>query len=161
MKTIIDLLTKILAFLTPKRFKKFVNRETVSYLLFGGLTTLVSLVFFALFLYVIGFGVFMAGMLSDVLAIIFAFVTNKIYVFESPSWRPGTLLPEVVKFAASRALTVVLANWALVLLVDNLGFNAMLMRFLTIVIIHVLGNYVLSKWLVFRRRDNKAHRNGE
>jgi len=149
MKTIIDLLTKILAFFVPKKFAGFVNHETVSYLLFGGLTTLVSIGLFALFYYLIGMSVLVAGIASDVLAIIFAFITNKIYVFESPSWQPKILLPELIKFGASRALTVVLGIWALVLLVETLGLNAMAMRILTIVVIHVMGNYVLSKWIVF------------
>ena len=113
---------------------------------------MVSLGFFALFHYFVGLSVAMAGAASDVLAIIFAFVTNKIYVFGSPNWRPKTLLPELIKFSASRALTVVLGIWALVVLVDNLGFNAMLMRLLTMVVIHVIGNYILSKWVVFTKR---------
>ena len=152
MKNLLTFLTKILAFFVPKRFKDFVNYETVSYLFFGGLTTLVGIGFFALFHYFVGMGVAMAGIGSDVLAVIFAFFTNKIYVFESPSFKPGVFVPELVKFGASRVLTIVLGILALVLLVDILGFNAMLMRLLTIVLIHVIGNYVLSKWIVFARK---------
>ncbi|MCL2528153.1 MAG: GtrA family protein [Defluviitaleaceae bacterium] len=153
MKNLLKFLTKILVFITPKRFNKFVNYETVSYLFFGGLTTLVGLGFFVLFHYFVDMGVAAAGILSDVLAVIFAFFTNKIYVFESPSFSPRTFVPELLKFGVSRLLTIVLGILALVLLVDILGFNAMLMRLLTIVFIHVLGNYVLSKWIVFSGRD--------
>ena len=152
MKKIIGLLIKIMAVFVPRRYRHFLTYEIVSYLLFGGLTTLVGLGFFALFYYVLGLGVVVAGTASDVLAIIFAFVTNKLYVFESSSWRGGVVGPELVKFGASRALTTVLGILALALLVNTLGFNALVMRFLTIVIIQVLGNYVLSKWVVFARR---------
>jgi len=155
MKKLINLLTniltKILLFFTPKRFHRFVNNETVGFLLFGGLTTVLSIVLFALAHYTLAFGVAIAGILSDVLAIIFAFITNKIYVFESSSWQPKTLIPELTKFGAARAFTVVLGILALVLLVDIWGFNAMLMRIITIIIIHMLGNYALSKWLVFTK----------
>ena len=145
-------LVRVLHIFTPKRFAHIWTYETVSYLFFGGLTTVVSVVFFALFHYYFDMSGAMAGAASDVLAIIFAFFPNKIYVFESPSWRSGVLLPELVKFGASRALTYALGILAMWLLVDVLGFHAMLMRILTIVVIHVIGNYVLSKWIVFTKR---------
>ncbi|MCL2572844.1 MAG: GtrA family protein [Defluviitaleaceae bacterium] len=154
MKKILELLTRILLFFTPGKLKGFVKYETVSYLFFGGLTTLLSIGLFWVFHYVIGHQVVIAGTISDVLAIIFAYFTNKIYVFESPSWKPRILVPEMIKFGTSRILTVVLGNLALVLLVDVLDFNAMLMRIITIVIIHVIGNYILSKWIVFVKKGD-------
>ncbi|MCL2362615.1 MAG: GtrA family protein [Defluviitaleaceae bacterium] len=149
MKKFIEFLIRILAFFVPKKFMRFFNHETVSYLFFGGLTFLVSVLFFALFYYSLGMRVALAGTVSDVLAIIFAFFTNKIFVFESPEWRAKVLVPELVKFGISRALTLVLGILALVLLVDILGYHAMVMRVLTTIIIVIIGNYVLSKWLVF------------
>jgi len=135
----------------PKKFRHFFNYETVSYLFFGGLTTLVALGTYALFIYILGMGVAMAGAVSNVLAIIFAFVTNKMFVFQSPGWRAVILLPELAKFGASRAFTAVVDVFVLVLLVDVMGLNPMIMRLLTMVVIHVIGNYALSKWLVFTK----------
>ena len=155
MRTIINLLTKILGFFVPKRFRHFLNYETVSYLLFGGLTTVVALGTYALFLFYFGMSVAVAGAGSNALAIIFAFVTNKMFVFESPGWGAKVLLPELVKFGASRAFTSVIETLVLVLMVDALGLNAMVVRLFTMVIIQVVGNYVLSKWVVFRRNKNK------
>ena len=155
MKNLINLLTKIIVFFIPRRFKHFFNYETVSYLFFGGLTTLVSLGFFALFFYVFGMSALASGAISDVLAIVFAFVTNKQYVFESTSWQRDVLVPEAAKFGASRALTYVLGIFALWLLVDVLEFNAMGMRILTIIVIQIIGNYILSKWLVFTGRNDQ------
>ena len=148
MKTIINLLTKILAIFVPKRFAHLVNYETVSYLFFGGLTTLVSMGSFALLIY-IGMGTATANIVSNVLAIIFAFVTNKMFVFESSSWRMGVLLPELIKFGASRAFTTLVETLALMLLVDILGFDPLIMKALTMMFIQVIGNYALSKWVVF------------
>jgi len=152
MKTIVNFLIKILSVFVPKRFAHFLNYETVSYLFFGGLTTVVGLGTYALFIFYFEMSGAMAGAISNVLAIIFAFITNKLFVFESPSWRLKLLLPELVKFGASRGLTFAVDILALMLLVDILGFNAMLMRLLTMVIIHVIGNYALSKWVVFTRK---------
>jgi len=142
----------------PKRLCHLLTYETVSYLFFGGFTTIVGLGSFALFYYFYGMRAFVAGVLSRVLGIIFAFVTNKPFVFESPSWRPGVLIPEVIKFSASRGLTFAVEILVLALLVDILGLNAMIMQTLTMVIIQVIGNYVLSKWVVFAKntRDNSC-----
>ena len=158
MKTIINLLIKILHIFAPKRFTHLLNYETVSYLFFGGLTTVVGLGSYAFFIYYFGMGAAVAGAVSNVLAIIFAFVTNKAYVFESPSWQPRILLPELVKFGAARALTFILDVLALALLVDMLGFNAMHIRLLTMVVIHFIGNYALSKWVVFTKKEEKMSR---
>jgi len=155
MKTFIAFLTKILSFFTPKRFHRFLTYETVSYLFFGGLATLVAIVFFALFFYVVGMNGALASAVSDVLAIIFAFITNKLWVFESGSWEMKILAPELIKFGLSRGFTLILSALALYLLVDILGFNAMLMRLITMIIIHVIGNYVLSKWLVFTAKKQE------
>ena len=160
MKKLIDLLTKILLIFTPKRFAHLVNYETVSYLFFGGLTTLLSFVLSWLF-YNLGASATVASALADVLAIIFAYVTNKLFVFESKSWRREVLLPEAFKFGASRALTLFLGVFAMWLLVDVLDFNFIIMRFLTIVIIQVIGNYVLSKWVVFTARKNEEDESEE
>ena len=151
MKTIINLLTKILAFFMPKRFVHLLTYETVSYLFFGGLTTIVGFGSFVLFRYY-DMGIATANSVSNVLAIIFAYITNKIFVFESPSWRPKILLPEVAKFSASRLLVTIVENFVLMLLVDMLDFNDMLMKVFTVVFIVVIGNYALSKWVVFTNK---------
>ena len=153
MRTIINFLTKILAFFVPKRFAGLLTYETVSYLFFGGLTTIIGLGTYALFFYSTGMSALVASLFSNGLAIIFAFVTNKIYVFESPSWSFGVLLSEIVKFGASRALTTALEALALWFLVDRLGFNAMVMRIVTMIVIQVIGNYALSKWVVFTNKE--------
>ncbi|MCL2405620.1 MAG: GtrA family protein [Defluviitaleaceae bacterium] len=166
MKTIIDwiigLLTKILSIFIPKRFSHLLTYETVSYLFFGGVTTVVGLGGYILLSFYFSMSTAWATAVSSALSIILAFVTNKIFVFESTSWRTGVLVPELVKFGGSRVFTSVVDTLAMVLLVDVLGFHEMLMRLLTIIVIQVMGNYVLSKWVVFAKGDyNNTHENGE
>jgi len=155
MKRLIELLIKLLAIFTPKRLHRFLSYETISYLFFGGLATLVSIGTFALFFYAVGLNGAIAGAISNVLAIIFAFVTNKLWVFESPSWGRGILVPEMIKFGISRGFTLILDVLALMLLVDRFGFNAMLMRLVTMIVIQVIGNYAFSKWLVFTKKGEQ------
>lgn len=69
-------------------FKKLVNRETVTYVIFGVLTTLVNLVVFkgadVLFR---GEHYLVSNSIAWIVAVAFAYVTNKLFVFESKSWK--------------------------------------------------------------------------
>ena len=133
---------------------KFLNRETISYLIFGVLTTIIANVTFNLARN-IGLEVVVANLISSVLAITFAFFTNKIFVFESTSWKPLLVLGEMLKFFSTRFIAVFLETLLLVLLVNILGFNDTLMKMFTSVLL-IITNYVLSKWFIFRKRTQNV-----
>ena len=151
LETILTQINTRLAKTRLRPLTRYLNRELVSYLIVGGLTTVVGLGSYWLALR-LGTGVALANTISTWLAILFAYVTNKLLVFQSSSWRLGLLLPELAKFGASRALTWVVETVVLVLLVDVWGLHDMLMKLCTMVVIQVLGNYALSKWVVFTRK---------
>jgi putative flippase GtrA len=130
---------------------KYLNRETISYLIVGGLTTLLSWILFTLALY-FDLGTVAANNIANIIAVLFAFLANKIFVFQSSSWAVGKVLPEALRFFASRLLTHGLETAALVVLVDMFGFPGAIMKVLTMAVIQVLGNYALSKWVVFVRK---------
>lgn len=73
---------------------KFVNRETISYLIFGVLTTLVDWISYAVFRHN-GMNYRMATICCQAAAILFAYVTNKIWVFRSYNFHPVYLLKEM------------------------------------------------------------------
>ena len=136
--------------LNNKFLSIFLNRETISYLIFGVLTTIVSIGAFVVARY-IGLEVVLANLLSHVLAITFAFFTNKIFVFESTSWKPLFVLTEMLKFFSTRFIAVFLETPLLVLLVNTFGFNDTLMKVFTSVLL-IIANYILSKWFIFRKK---------
>ncbi len=139
-------------------------KEVIMYLVFGVLTTLVSWGSYALF--EIGLDTFIknaillsaiANVLSWIAAVAFAFVTNKLWVFESKSWKAGLVVKELGAFVGSRLLTGVL-EWVgvpglMLIGLDQsiLGIEGMLAKVLISVIVVIL-NYVLSKLLVFRKK---------
>jgi putative flippase GtrA len=131
--------------------KKFINRETISYLIVGGLTTGLSWGLFVLILHLNG-GAVTANNIANAAAILFAFITNKIFVFRAVSWTGRALLREGVTFFSSRLFTHILETVALFILVDHLGLPGLYMKAATMVIIQVAGNYVLSKWVVFVKK---------
>ena len=153
-------------------FGKIFNREVLSYLLFGALTTLVSLVTFWLpdklfsaigymgvVHYVTGspkdYAYMEANVISWICAVAFAFVTNKLFVFESKEWTKGLVLRELASFVGGRIATLFVDLGLMFVLVTLLSVQEMLAKILVQIII-VLLNYIISKWIVFRRRADKG-----
>ena len=142
--------------LLNKIIKKLLSREVIVYIIFGVLTTLVNFVAFYLFNDLMKIHYFWANAMAWLAAVIFAFVTNKLWVFQSKSWAGNVLLPELGKFLSSRVATGVfemVAVPALVALGLNqtiLGIEGMVSKVLVSVVVVIL-NYILSKLFVFKK----------
>lgn len=141
-----------------KKIKELIikYKEILLYLIFGGLTTLVSWGSYALFV-LLGFGVTASNALSWICAVSFAFVTNKLFVFASRSWRAGTLLREAGEFFGARLVTGLLTMVGVPLLMrigldqSIFGVDGMVAK-ITMSILEVLLNYVVSKLLIFKTK---------
>ena len=133
--------------------KRFLNQETISYLIVGVLTTGVGFGSYALALYA-GFGIVAANTFSHVLAVIFAYITNKAFVFRALDWSIKNILREFGKFGAARIVSYVLETVLLVYLVDILGFDALITRGFTMILV-VVGNYIFSKFIVFKTKGEE------
>lgn len=144
-----------------KRFLKY--KEIIMYLIMGGLTTLVSWGTYSLFAWILPIAnqdllVLTANALSWLLAMTFAYVTNKIWVFESKSWERHFLLKEFGLFVSARLLTGIFEVVAVPGLVwlgcdqSILGVPGMLSKIIVSIIV-VLLNYVFSKLIIFRKQS--------
>lgn len=139
-------------------WKKFINRESVTYILFGVLTTAVDWVTYTV-LWHMGSDYRVSTAVSWAAAVLFAFVTNKIFVFQSMGLRPGLLWREFVSFVAARAATGIFTMVAMIVAVDGLHWNEFLGKLLVSVISLVL-NYIFSKWFIFKKTGGKASDGG-
>jgi len=135
-----------------KKLRNFIEKhwDILSYLFFGGLTTVVSFVSYTLLYQYAGFSATVSNVISWVAAVAFAYVTNKPFVFKSHDWSMKTVLPELGKFVGCRVGSGLLETGLLALTVDILGWNGILMKILASVLVVIL-NYIGSKWLVFRK----------
>ncbi len=144
-------------------------REIIAYLFWGVMTTIVSwgsysifaLLFqkydkmICLFTLNISMVVLLSNVLSWICAFLFAFVTNKLWVFESKSWKAEVWLPEFGKFFSARAFTGILEILAVPLLVGLgmsqtiFGIEGMAAKVLVSILV-VLLNYVFSKLFIFK-----------
>ena len=132
-------------------------REQISYLVVGGLTTAVSLLTYYLctktFLNPeIPLQLQAANVISWICAVAFAYVTNRRYVFRS---RAENKVQEAAKFVLSRVTTLLMEMAIMWLGVTALGVNDRIVKLVAQVVI-ILANYVLSKLLVFRKKEKET-----
>lgn len=128
--------------------------EVINYLIFGFLTTVVSVVTYLLFVNIFfpnksDLDVQIANVLSWICAVLFAYITNRIYVFKSKS-EGQKKLKEVINFFLSRIFTLLAEMASLYLLFSILHIDDAISKIISQVIVIVL-NYVLSKILVFKK----------
>jgi len=133
--------------------------EIISYLFWGGMTTLVSWGSYSIFVSILGdkeWNVAVANVLSWICAVVFAYVTNKLWVFDSKSWNVKVILPELIKFLSARVVTGIFEIVSVPLLVELglnqtiFGIDGMVAKVLVSVVV-VLLNYVFSKLFIFKK----------
>lgn len=125
------------------------HRSTVIYLVFGVLTTAVNYAVYLPLYNLVRWPASVCNGIAWVIAVAFAYVTNKLFVFESKSWESG-VLAEMLRFVGSRVASGAVETVSLLLTVDILGWNGNLMKLLLAVFVIVL-NYILSKFFVFKK----------
>lgn len=148
-----------------EKWKKILNRETILYIVFGGATTLVNFLVFYL-CYYIAFDrahSLTANCLAFAAAVVFAFVVNKIYVFESKSWSADVLRREIPSFLGARIGSFLVEEAGLwlcvrlnleqVVLVQMAGItvDGIAAAKVALSVIVVILNYIFCKWFVFKK----------
>lgn len=131
-------------------YKKY--EEIINYLVIGILTTIVSLLTYYLCVVTflnpkVAIELQIANIISWVISVAFAYITNRIFVFKSKSKK---ILNEIWKFVSSRIVTLLLDMIMMYLLVTCISFNDKISKILVQVVIIVL-NYAFSKLFVFNK----------
>ena len=125
--------------------------DVLSYLFFGVLTTVVNYLIYLPVYNFCGLSAALSNMIAWVGAVIFAFLTNKPFVFRSHDWSAKTVVPELTKFVSCRVASGVLETVILFLAVDCMNWNGNIWKLVTQVLVIII-NYVGSKLLVFRKK---------
>ncbi len=163
-----------------KLVDKLFTKEIVLYVIFGVLTTAVNLATFALvnkLFDAIGWEGILSGLFSGAgmqkalellgnegtayldstaiawtVAVIFAFVTNKLVVFESKSWKAGVAGKEFVAFIGARLFSLLVELMMMFLMVSVAGMNKMIAKIIVQIVVVIL-NYVFSKLFIFKDKN--------
>ena len=130
------------------------HREIILYLIFGGLTTLVDFTVYWPLYHWLHWPATASNAVAWVAAVVFAFVTNKPFVFKSCDWHPKTLFPELWKFVGCRVVSFAFTEVFLAVTVDWLHWHGLLMKILVSIAVIIL-NYIGSKLLVFRKKQRQ------
>ena len=123
--------------------------EQLAYLFFGGLATLLNIVLALVFRWM-GMPTTWNTLLDNVVCILFAYCTNRIWVFRSHS-KGMDALREFASFIGCRLGTLVMDVAIMYVCVDLLGWNSMIIKVLSNVLV-IIVNYVASKLVIFRKR---------
>lgn len=130
------------------------HKETILYLIFGVLSTIVNIATYLFFTRVLKFEFIIANIIAWIVAVIFAYITNKFFVFESKSIDPKFILKEFTSFASCRIFSGGLELVIMYVMIDMLLLNDVLVKVVTNVIVIVL-NYIFSKLIIFSKINNK------
>lgn len=128
-------------------------REVILYLVFGVLTTVVSISSYYICSEILNIHYLVSNIISWVLSVIFAYFTNRVWVFESKSKNTSNILKEMLTFVNCRLLSGVIDMATMFVLVGAIHINDMYAKVFTQFIVVVL-NYVFSKLIVFKKSTN-------
>ena len=151
---------KFLSVLVKKWDIPFINKiwsmvekywDILSYLFFGVLTTIVNYIIYLPCYNALGLSAVVSNAIAWVVAVAFAYLTNKPFVFRSHDWSAKTVIPELTKFVGCRIGSGLAETLILLLTVDIMGWNGNIWKIVTSVLVVIL-NYVASKLLVFRKK---------
>lgn len=148
-----DIFDKIMALPVLRIFEPFYKKykEVLLYLLFGGLTFVISIASYAFFNLTLGMNELIANVFSWVLAVLFAYITNRTWVFENTSSGAAGVFRELLLFTSGRVATLLIEEVILLVFITWLHFNSMGVKTAAQIIV-ILLNYVISKLVVFKEK---------
>lgn len=135
-----------------------ISYEMISYIFFGLGTSVVDYVVFSA-ITAVGCDELISNIISTICAIIFAYVTNKLWVFKSRTHGFSEILQEFIKFTNARILTLIMTE--IILLISKLiGGNPYVAKALAMLLTVIL-NYIFSKLFIFNKRKGTQNENKE
>jgi putative flippase GtrA len=129
-------------------------REMIDYAFWGVMTTVVNYAVYFVCTKAAGINYLVSNGIAWLVAVLFAFWVNKVFVFHSNDKSAKVLLWELGTFVSARILSGVLETGMLALFVEALHFNDSVIKILASIFV-VIINYVLSKLLIFKKREEK------
>ena len=136
------------------------HKEIVLYIVFGALTTLVNFIIYYPLVNIKAMDphkewwVLVVNVIAWIAAVAFAFVTNKLFVFESKERDKKTLFLQITSFVGSRLFSLLVEEGILALFVSILHYNENIWKLVAAVFV-VIMNYFFGKFLVFRKKKDK------
>jgi putative flippase GtrA len=129
------------------------HEELIKYLIIGVLTTVINYIIFAILVKLANIEMHVSNIIAWLVSVIFAYFTNKLFVFESKSFKLKVIGKEVLSFGAARIFSLGLEEVILYVFVNLLNMNELIIKLIANVIV-IIVNYILSKFIIFKK-DSK------
>lgn len=132
------------------------NKEVLLYLFFGVLTFFVGIFTYAYFNVTLEMNELIANIISWVIAVTFAFVTNRIWVFQASTKTLVEFIKQMASFFVGRVMTLIIEEIILLVFISILGFDSMIVKIVAQIVV-IVFNYAISKLVVFRKNNGETN----
>lgn len=129
-------------------YKKY--KEIINYIIFGGLTTVVNFAVYFTCIDLFNIHYLVSNVIAWFLSVVFAYVTNRLFVFEKVNFSITGIIREIVLFFGARLLSGAIETGSLFIMVDLAGLSDKISKIIVAVVVVIL-NYVFSKLVVFKK----------
>lgn len=143
--------------LINKVMKKLLSREVITYLIAGGLTTVVNFVVYGVLFNYLDVANMLANTIAWVVAVIFAYIVNNYWVFQNDTSSGKKEGEKLVKFFSARIVTLIVESAGMFFFIDVLKlyqYNMIVKGFIAIIVIVL--NYIFSKLFVFDKNTKTS-----
>lgn len=127
-------------------------KEIIMYGIMGVLTTIVNIISFTIFEKTFGITALVSNIIAWVISVIFAYITNKLYVFESKSFKKDVLIKEITSFTSARIFSLLLEEAIIYILIDIMSMNSIIVKIISNIVV-IIVNYILSKLVIFKKKE--------
>ncbi|GAY74405.1 GtrA family protein [Lentilactobacillus kosonis] len=131
------------------------QKEVISYLFWGVMTTVVNILIFALFHWLTNWNYLINNSIAWLISVLFAYVTNRIYVFHSYSDSRKAMFKEIISFLIGRGASYFIEQAILIVGISGLKWHEITVKIIANVVV-VIINYFWSKWAVFKKKGTES-----
>lgn len=126
-------------------------KDIVPYAIFGILTTIINIVVYLFFAHILKKEVMLSTLAAWFLSVLFAYVTNRKWVFHSGVLTFSNVIREAVAFFICRLATGIADILIMFIFVNIFHFNDLFIKIISNIAVIIL-NYVASKWIIFNHK---------
>ena len=128
-------------------------KEIINYLIFGGLSTVVNFASYFIAARLIKIDKVASSAISWFWAVLFAYITNRLFVFDNKSNTKKGILKEIISFFAFRVLSGILCDvGTFALMVKVFNINDIISKIVTQIMV-IIVNYIFSKFIIFKKQE--------
>ncbi|WP_268912699.1 GtrA family protein [Lentilactobacillus sp. SPB1-3] len=131
------------------------QKEVISYLFWGVMTTIVNILIFALIHWLTDWNYLINNSIAWVISALFAYISNRIYVFHSYADSRSAVLKEMASFFIGRIASYFIEQAILIVGISGLKWHEITVKIIANVVV-VIVNYFWSKWAVFKKKGPES-----